>query len=51
MKNRWSLMSMAAGAGIGAIAVTMLRNRSKSSEMKKMANDFLKDETSDYDFK
>jgi hypothetical protein len=41
-----TMVSMLAGAGIGAAAVGLMRfNRGENAQLKKMANDYLKNET------
>jgi hypothetical protein len=44
--NKWTgtVMSMVAGAGIGAAAVGMMKNKG-NGKMKQMANDFLKNDS------
>lgn len=46
MMNKWTgtMMSMIAGAGIGAAAVGMMKNRG-NGKMQQMANEFLKNDT------
>ena len=46
VKKRWSVISMLAGAGVGAAAVSLMKNTNtnKKSNIEKMATDFLKEQ-------